>query len=81
MMADDLNAYKAQAIAQDRLNTLVSVMFDDADLSWDGEDINFSGNAVKMLIKAWYPETYNDVYTALKDKKAAKLAQEVKDDE
>jgi hypothetical protein len=81
MMADDLNAYKAQAIAQDRLNTLVSVMFDDADLSWDGEDINFSGNAVKMLIKAWHPETYNDVYTALKEKKAAKLAGEVKADE
>ena len=56
-------------------------MFDDADLSWDGEDINFSGNAVKMLIKAWYAETYHDVYTALKEKKAAKLAQEVKDNE
>lgn len=75
MMSEELSAYKAQAIAQDRLNTLASVLFDDADLSWNGE-LNFSGGAIRPFLKAWFPEAYCDTVNALKEKQEQKEAEE-----
>ena len=92
MMSEELTVCQKrviadQAVAKDRLNTLVSVIFDEAELSWNGE-LSFSGNAIKPLIRAWYPGVYGDTLETLRAAEEAKqrermerLAQEVKENE
>jgi hypothetical protein len=64
---DDMSKIERNVVAQDRLNTLASIMFDNADLDYEGNDLNLERYA-KVLLKAWFPETYNATLESLKEK-------------
>ena len=51
---DDLS----EEVAKDRLITLVSILFQEAELDYKGNNLSFDASYIAPLLKVWYGETY-----------------------
>ena len=72
LSSDDENKFALPPeVAEDRLITLISVLFNEARLDYRSE-LTFDTDGVVQLLKVWYAETYNEVLEYLKEKEGEK---------